>query len=190
MTKSVCQVCGASFRGIPLVTVKDGAQVEACPACYKTLDEEYKKNSCHACVFFHIGSCELFDTELDEPYVNSATCEFFTTNPDPETVSKAKIKKYELTGRFEEAAQEYEKINLPQKAAEARKKAKNAPPPPTDLESLIKMLGQRGQTLTYFCVHCGAPLKVGAKNEPAKSCPKCKYDLGAIDVAKLISQHL
>jgi rubrerythrin len=188
MTKSVCQVCGASFRGISLSTVKDGVQVEVCPSCYKKLDEEYKKNSCYACVFFHIGNCELFGTELDEPYVNSATCEFFTTTADPEAVARARIKKFEMTGRFEAAAQEYEKIGLPEKAAEAR--SKSPPEPVSDLGELISQLTARGQTLTYFCVHCGAPLKVGAKHEPAKSCPHCKYDLSAVDLAKVINQHL
>ena len=190
MTKSVCQVCGATFRGIPLYTVKDGKQVEACPACYKTLDEEYRKNSCLACVFFNVSSCELFSTELDEPYVNSATCEFFTTNPDPETVAKARIKKFEMTGRFEDAAREYEKIGMPEKAAEARSMAKVATGPITDIDELIKLLAQRGHALTYYCCHCGAPLKVGAKYEPLKACPNCKYDLSAIDLAKLINQHL
>jgi hypothetical protein len=31
---------------------------------------------------------------------------------------------------------------------------------------------------------------VGAKNEPLKTCPNCKYDLSAIDLTKLINQHL
>jgi rubrerythrin len=190
MTKSVCRVCGVTFSGIPLITVKDGKQVEVCPTCYKTLDEEYRKNSCLACVFFNISSCELFGTELDEPYVNNATCEFFTTSSDPETVAKAKIKKFEMTGRFEDAAQEYEKIDMPEKAQEARSMGKVAPVPVTDLDELVKQLAQRGQTLTYFCCHCGVALRVGAKNEPLKTCPNCKYDLSAIDLAKLINQHL
>ena len=190
MTKSLCQVCGATFRGIPLITVKDGKQVEACPTCYKKLDEEYRKNSCLACVFFNVSSCELFGTEIDEPYINNATCEFFTTNPDPATVAKARIKKFEMTGRFEEAAKEYEKIGLPEKAAEARNIGKVSTEPITDVNELIQLLSQRRQTLTYFCCHCGEPLKVGAKNEPLKTCPKCKYDLTVIDLAKLINQHL
>ncbi len=190
MTKSQCQVCGVTFSGIPLITVKDGKQVEACPACYRKLDEEYRKNSCIACVFFNVGSCELFSTDLDEPYVQSATCEFFTTNPDPATVAKARIKKFEMTGRYEDAAKEYEKIGMPEKAAEARSMAKVAPVPLTDVNELIKLLTQRGQTLTYYCCHCGAPLKVGAKHEPLKTCPNCNYDLSAIDLATLINQHL
>jgi hypothetical protein len=190
MTKSTCQVCNTTFRGIPLNTVKDGKQVEACPACFKKLDAEYRKNSCLSCAFFHVGTCELFGTELDEPYVSNLTCGFFTTETDAESVANARIKKFEMAGRFEEAAQEYDKIGKPELAKAERNKISNAPVAPTDLEGLIGQLKQRGQTLTYFCCHCGAPLKVGAKDEPAKACPKCKYDLAAIDVAKLISQHL
>jgi rubrerythrin len=141
-------------------------------------------------VFFHVGNCELFGTELDEPYVNNVTCNFFTTDPDPATVAKARIKKFKLSGRYDKVAEEYEKIGDAEKAAEARSMGKVACVQPTDLDSLVQQLVERGQTLTYFCVHCGVSLKVGAKNEPQKSCPNCKYDLSAIDIAKLISQHL
>jgi hypothetical protein len=185
----MCQVCGVNFRGIPLNTVKDGKKVEVCPACYRKLDEEYRKNSCLACVFFNVSTCELFGTELDEPYVNSATCEYFTTNPDPATVSKARIKKFEMTGRYEDAAKEYEKIGMPEKAAEARSMGKVAVPV-TDLNELVKQLSERGQAITYYCCHCGEPLKIGAKHEVLKTCPSCKYDLTVIDLAKLINQHI
>ena len=164
--KSICPICNSSYRGIPLSTIKDGQQVEVCPTCYKTLDAEYRKNSCIACVFFHIGSCELFGTELEEPYLQSARCEFYTTSTDPATVAAVK-----------------------QKADAARKKSKENTRPLT-LQELIDELDKRGQILTYFCCHCGAPLKVSAKQEIQKNCPNCKYDLSAIDVAKLISQHL
>jgi len=167
MAKPTCQVCGQQYRGIALVSVKDGKEVEVCPTCYKTLDAEYKKNSCLACVFFRVGTCGLFGTELDEPYVQSAKCEFFTTSNDPAVVAQVK-----------------------EKAEFARKKNKEKTSKPLTLEELIAELTQRGQTLTYFCCHCGAPLKVGAKNEIQTACPNCKYDLSAIDMAKLINQHL
>ena len=188
--KSICQVCSQTYRGIPLNTVKDGEQVDVCPACYKTLDAEYRKNSCIACVFFHIGTCELFGTELEEPYVQNQQCDYFTTSTDPESVAKARIKKFEMTGRFEDAAKEYEKLGMADKAEVARRKIKDTPVRPLSLEELFEQLTQRGQALTYFCCHCGAPLKVGAKHEIQKICPKCKYDLSALNMAKLISQHL
>ncbi len=189
--KSQCQVCQASFRGIPLMTVKDGKQVEVCPACYKTLDEAYRKNSCYACVFFNSGTCELFGTDLEEPYTQKDTCGYFTTEDNPKAIGMAKIKKFEMTGRFEDAAKEYEKLDMPAKAAEERKKIKEAvPPQELDVDALVKQLAERGQALTYFCCHCGAALKVGAKNEILKNCPNCKYDLTVIDMGRLISQHL
>jgi hypothetical protein len=190
MTKSQCQACGNTFRGIPLMTVKEGKQIEACPTCYKKLDEEYRKTSCLACAFFNASTCELFSTDLDEPYINSATCEFFTTGTNPEAVAKARIKKFEMSGRFEDAARELEKIGMTEEAEKAKEKAKHRPASTSDLNELIAQLTQRGQTLTYYCIHCGEPLKVGAKQEALKTCPNCKYDLSAIDLAKLINQHI
>jgi hypothetical protein len=190
MTKSVCQVCGATFGGIPLNTVQNGKKVEACPACYRKLDAEYRKNSCLTCVFFNVGTCELFATDLEEPYVNSVTCEFFTTDPDPAAVAKARIKKFEMNRRFDKAAVEYEKLGLTEKAKEAREKAQNTPAPSCDVNELVAQLTQKGQTLTYYCCHCGESLKVGANQEVLKICPHCKCDLGVIDLGKLISQHI
>ncbi|HSV50265.1 MAG TPA: hypothetical protein VLH35_08100 [Candidatus Acidoferrales bacterium] len=188
--KSTCPVCGQSYRGIALNTVKDGQAVEVCPACYKTLDAEYRKNSCLACVFFHSGACELFGTELDEPYVQNAKCGFFTTSTDESVVAKAKIKKYEMSGRFEDAAREYEKLGMAAEAEGARSKSSQKSDQVLSLDEAVEQLTVRGQTLTYFCCHCGAPLKVGTDHAALKSCSKCKYDLSALDLAKLISQHL
>jgi hypothetical protein len=153
--KSQCQVCGESFRGIPLNTIKDGKKVEVCPNCYNFLDDVYKKNSCLACVFFNIDSCELFGTELEEPYLQNLKCEFFTNDPDPTNVARAK-----------------------QNLAE------------TDIDVLLEQLSKRGQILTYYCCHCGEPLKLGGKNEILKTCPKCKFDLTVINTVKLINQHI
>jgi hypothetical protein len=165
--KSICQVCNQPYRGIPLNTVKNGKTVEACPSCYKTLDAEYRKNSCLACVFFHMGSCELFGTDLEEPYVQNVNCEFYTTSTDPAVVAEVK-----------------------EKAASARKKLKENPKHPLTLDELIEELAKRGQALTYFCCHCGTALKVGANQEIQKECPRCKYDLSIVDMAGLIKQHL
>ncbi|MCW4001510.1 MAG: hypothetical protein NWE93_14870 [Candidatus Bathyarchaeota archaeon] len=164
--KAICQVCNQPYRGIALNTVKDGKQVEVCPTCYKTLDAEYRKNSCLACVFFKGGSCDLFGTDLEEPYLQNAKCEFFTTSSDPKVIEAVK-----------------------EKATAARKKIKE-PAKPRSLDELVAVLAERGQTLTYFCCHCGSALKVGANQEIHKTCPRCEYDLSAIDLAKLINQHL
>jgi hypothetical protein len=189
MTKSQCQACGVTFKGIPLYCIKGGKQIEACPTCYKKLDEIYRKTSCLACVFFNVSTCDLFKTDLDEPYINSTTCNFFTTDTNPETISKARIQKFEMSGRFEDAAREYEKLGLHQKASEAKLRAKSQPTPISDVKELVVQLTKRGQTITYYCCHCGERLKVGAKNPVQEVCPHCKYDLGIIDLAKLINHH-
>ena len=183
-------MCGVTFRGIPLNSVKDGKDVEVCPACYKTLDEAYRKNSCKACVFINFNSCELFGTELEDLCASRAKCTFFTTNNDPTAIATAKIKKFEMAGRYEDAAKEYEKLGMADKAKETRRKIKGSAPPKLSVKELVEQLAERGQTLTYFCCHCGAPLKVGAKNEILKTCPNCKHDLTVINLAKLINQHL
>ncbi|MGE5556049.1 MAG: hypothetical protein ACM3UY_07305 [Methanocella sp.] len=188
--KSTCPVCGQTYRGIALTTVKDAQPIEVCPTCYKTLDAEYRKTSCLACVFFDSGACELFATELEEPYVASAKCGYFTTSTDESAVARARIKKFEMSGRFEDAAREYEKLGMQAEAQEARRKAADAPVQVLALPEALQLLSQRGQVLTYYCCHCGAPIKVGAGIEVSKYCPKCKYDLSAIDLAKLINQHL
>ncbi len=167
MPKPTCPVCRQQYRGIALTSVKDGKEVEVCPQCYKTLDAEYRKNSCIACVFFQVGTCGLYGTELDEPYVQSARCEYFTTSTDTAIVAEVK-----------------------EKAEASRKKIKANPSKPLTIEELVAELANRGQLLTYFCPHCGAPLKVGAKQELQQTCPHCKYDLCALDMQKLLSQHI
>jgi hypothetical protein len=166
--KSTCPVCGQEYRGIALNTVKAGKAVEVCPSCYKTLDAEYRKNSCYACVFFQSGACDLYGTELDEPYLQSATCEGFTTSKDPSVVAHAK-----------ERAEAARKHRREQHLAK-----------PLSFDEAIAELNKKGQTLTYYCCHCGVPLKVGGSVEVQKTCPKCKNDLSVIALGKLISQHL
>src|SRR5208283_2695317 len=48
----------------------------------------------------------------------------------------------------------------------------------------------KGQTLTYYCCHCGAQLKIGARApEIQQNCPRCKGDLEIINLSKFIKQH-
>ena len=103
--KSICQVCNQPYRGIALITVKDGRQVEVCPSCYKVLDAEYRKNSCLACAFFSGGSCEIFGTDLEEPYLQNANCEFVTTSTDPQVVAAVKEKAHTTRKKLKEHAQ-------------------------------------------------------------------------------------
>jgi DNA-directed RNA polymerase subunit RPC12/RpoP len=95
-----------------------------------------------------------------------------------------------LAGRYEEAAQVYEKLGMLKEAGDTRRKGKDVTVLHIDVNALVKQLAERGQTLTYYCCNCGAPLKVGAKNEVLKTCPNCGYDLAVIDIAKFINEHL
>jgi rubrerythrin len=102
-------------------------------------------------------------------------------------VALAEIKKLEAKGQFEEAAAGYEKWGMAEEAEEARKKM---PAPSIDANALVKNLAKKGQTLTYYCPHCGAPLKIGAKAATIQeTCPSCRGDLEVINLGKLIKQH-
>jgi hypothetical protein len=101
------------------------------------------------------------------------------------------IANLEKAGRYEEAALECEKLGMLEKAGQLRRKGKEVTVLHIDVNSLIRQMADRGQTLTYHCCHCGAPLRVGAKSEEVfKICPNCGYSLEVIDLAKLINQHL
>jgi predicted RNA-binding Zn-ribbon protein involved in translation (DUF1610 family) len=51
----------------------------------------------------------------------------------------------------------------------------------------VKNLVKSGQTLTYYCPHCGAPLKIEAKSpQIQKFCIRCRGDLGVLDMGKLL----
>jgi transcription initiation factor IIE alpha subunit len=76
------------------------------------------------------------------------------------------------------------------KANPDKKKNKELTQTQKEAVALVKNLSQKGQTLTYYCCHCGAPLKIGARApEIQKTCPRCKGDLEIIDLSKFIKQH-
>jgi predicted Zn-ribbon and HTH transcriptional regulator len=59
-----------------------------------------------------------------------------------------------------------------------------------EASALAKKLSEKGETLTVYCCHCGAPLKIGAKApEIPNTCPRCKGDLEIVNFAKFIKQH-
>ena len=62
----------------------------------------------------------------------------------------ARIKKFELTGRFEEAAKEYEKLGMKEKADDARKQIKEKTFQLLSIDEGIKQLEKRGQTLNLL----------------------------------------
>ena len=76
------------------------------------------------------------------------------------------------------------------KANPDKKKDKELTQMQKEAAALVKNLADKGQTLTYYCCHCGAPLKIGARApEIQKTCPRCKGDLEIINLSKFIKQH-
>jgi transcription initiation factor IIE alpha subunit len=76
------------------------------------------------------------------------------------------------------------------KANPDKKKDKELTQTQKEAAALVKNLSEKGQTLTYYCCHCGAPLKIGKKAaEIQKTCPRCKGDLEIINLSKFIKQH-
>jgi len=64
------------------------------------------------------------------------------------------------------------------------------PKPRSDTNAQLKNLVKSGQTLTFYCPHCGVPLKVGAKAaQIQKFCTACRGDLSVVDLSKFIEQH-
>jgi DNA-directed RNA polymerase subunit RPC12/RpoP len=192
-----CNECGKKFHGSGLNVTLEGKQKTLCADCYGKIKEEYrKKKTCEDCNHFHNASCKLTESNLkpvsigaDDFFVQAEKCAYYT---DEEIESeKMTIENFEKAGRYEEAAQEYEKLGMLEKAGQLRRKRKEITVLHVDVKSLIKQLADRGQTLTYHCCHCGAPLKIGTEtSDVLKSCPHCGYSLEVIDLAKLIKQHL
>ena len=55
------------------------------------------------------------------------------------------------------------KTTPPRKKQVSKKKDKELTETQKEAAALVKTLSEKGQTLTYYCCHCGAPLKIGAK---------------------------
>jgi ribosome-binding protein aMBF1 (putative translation factor) len=192
-----CDRCGKRFPGSGLSVVLEGKQKTFCADCYGRIREEYdKKKKCDDCTHFDDESCELTGSKMKpisigykDFFLQAEECAYYT---DEETRNAQQtIENLEKAGRYEEAAQECEKLGMLEKAGQLRRKGKEIIVLHIDVNSLITQLAEKGQTLTYHCCHCGAPLKVGAKSEEVfKICPNCGYSLEAIDLAKLINQHL
>ena len=171
----------------------DGEERTYCADCYWKIDKEYKqKKSCDDCAYYNDESCKKTGTQLSPViigfnayFVKAENCNNFST--DKQTFVD-ETKELEAKGQYEQAARQYEKLNMQEEAEAARKKI---PVSPINLEGLVKTLAKKGQTITYYCVHCGAPIKIGAKATKIQdTCPICGGDLGLIDLGKLVEQHV
>ena len=171
----------------------EGEERTYCADCYWKLDKEYKqKKTCEECAYFDDDKCKKNGIQLkpviigfNNYFVQAETCKYFSA--DKQTfVDEAK--KLEAKGQYEVAARQYEKLEMHDEAEEARKKISTSTP---DATASARILAKKGQTITYYCVHCGAPLKIGAKSSKIqKICPNCGGDLEIIDMGKLLKQHL
>jgi len=105
---------------------------------------------------------------------------------------KSELEYLEKVGRYEELAQKYEYLLMPEKAGEIRRKARQVAEVRVDLNNLIRQLGERGFTITYHCSHCGAPLRIDAETEveAIKSCRHCGSRIEAIDLAHFVKSFL
>jgi DNA-directed RNA polymerase subunit RPC12/RpoP len=189
-----CDVCGKRFSGSGLSLTLDGNQKTFCADCYGKIREEYnQKKNCDDCRHFDKDSCELTGSKLTptsigyrDYFVQAEKCVHYKEE-EIESEEKA-VENLEKAGRYMEAAQECEKLGMLERAERLRRKQRETT---LNVNSLIGQLADRGQTLTYHCCHCGTPLRVGAESEETfKVCPNCGYSLEAIDLAKLINQHM
>ena len=161
--RSECFACKKSFSGQGLVVTQNGKEQTYCADCLWKLQKEYaQKKSCEDCGYFDDESCGKRGKAMSP--VKAGFNTYFVeaeTCKDFSTEQKASSKKKnELTEEQKEAA------------------------------ALVKKLSEKGQTLTVYCCHCGAPIKIGGKTtEIQGSCPRCKGDLEIVNMAKFIKQH-
>jgi NAD-dependent SIR2 family protein deacetylase len=169
-----------------------GTERSYCADCYWKIEKEYKgKKNCEDCSYFSNEKCKKKVKPLEQVtvgynvyFVQAEKCGEYSTDKE---VALAEIKKLEAEGKFEEAAAGYDRWGMGEKAEAARKKM---PKPSFNADALAKNLAKTGQTLTYYCPHCGSQIKIGAKTaQIQKTCPACKGDLTIVDLGKFIEQH-
>ena len=143
----------------------NGEKKTYCADCFWVLKKEYeKKKTCEDCGSFDEDSCKKTGRAL--------------------VPVKAGFNTYFVQ------AETCKDFSTEKKANPDKKKDKELTPMQKESDALIKNLSKKGQTLTYHCCHCGAPLKIGAKaTEIQKTCPRCKGDLEIINLSKFIKQH-
>ena len=173
--KSLCSICGKDFKGFPFEIKMDGTESFCCPKCYSKLKEQYsKKDSCEKCGLFNDRKCEVLgeikQVELwggYEYFVRRSDCQDFVDKGNTKEVSKARIRKFEKVGRYEQAALEYEKIGMLEEAGETRRKAKT-----TYVISANLNIAKIG-SISMECPHCGASQPITSKSNDV-TCSYCR----------------
>jgi hypothetical protein len=166
--KFQCQGCKKTFGGSGLIVTINGEKQTYCSDCLWSLRKEYdKKKSCEPCGYFNEESCEKTSTKL--PQVNIGLNTYFVQAEKCQDYTTEKTHKHK-TGHDKKKEKETS-ANI-------------------STEELVKKLAEKGQTINYYCCHCGTQMKIGAKApEIKKTCPRCNRDLDIIDLGKLIKQH-
>ena len=161
--RSECSSCKKSFSGAGIIVSQKNEEKIYCADCFWKIRAEYdKKKSCEDCSYFDQESCD----KRGKPLI-PVKAGFNTYFVEAETCRDFSIEQKESSKK---------KIELTEERKEAA--------------ALIKTVSEKGQTLTYYCCHCGAPLKIGLKaTRVQKTCPSCGGDLEIINLSKLINQH-
>jgi hypothetical protein len=172
-----CDECGKRFLGSGLSLTLEGKQKTLCADCYGKTREVYdRKKNCDDCRHFDEECCELTGNKLEKNSIGYK--DYF--------VQAEKCAHYTV----EEVESEENTTENLEKTGHTRPREKETTVSHTDVKNLVRQLADRGKTLTYYCCHCGASLRVGAEStEVFEICPSCGYSLEALDLAKLISQH-
>lgn len=179
---------------MPTATI-EGEERSYCADCFWKLQKEYEqKKNCEECAYLSKDKCRKTDVTLTPTavgyntfFLQAENCKYFSSEKDA-FVEQAK--KLEAQGHFEEAAAEYDKLGMTEEAEAARKKQPQTAASSGDVKAQVEALAKKGKTITFYCCHCGMPIKIGAKQpQIQKTCPRCHRDLEAIDLGKLIKQH-
>jgi hypothetical protein len=161
--RSECCSCKKSFSGSGLIVSINGKEQTYCADCLWKLQKEYdQKKSCESCGYFDDESCEKRGKRLVP--VKAGFSSYFV---EAESCRDYSIEQKVSSKKKNELSEEQKEATV-----------------------LVKKLAEKGQSLTYYCCHCGAPMKIGAKSPEIRStCPRCKGDLEIINFAKFIKQH-
>ncbi len=161
--RSECNGCKKTFSGKGLAVSINNEERTYCADCLWKLQKEYaQKKSCEECGHFDDESCSKRGKTLVP--VKAGFNTYFV---------QAETCKDFSTDKKDNAKKKNEQTEEQKEAA-----------------ALVKKLTEKGQTLTVYCCHCGAPQKIGAKApETQNTCARCKGDLEVINLAKFIKQH-
>lgn len=159
-----CGGCKKSFSGAGLTVNVNGNEQMYCADCYWKLQRQYEqKKNCEDCGSFDEESCQKTGKSMTPAKIGYAT--YFVEAENCKNFST-------------------------EKKGTAKKKEKELTEPQKETAALVKKLSDKGQTLTYYCCHCGAPIKIGSKSPQIQNtCPRCKGDLEIVNLSKFIKQH-